>query len=98
MELDKDKLRDLLLWLFNGVEKIEKELLAYKVAFLFLNATGQIVDLQQILDLARKNSAAALDRKYTELRELIPKILDQANADQDLDKLIRQWKPTGPPN
>jgi hypothetical protein len=98
MEIDKDKLVDWLISIFNDVEHVEKELLAHRAMFAMLKASGAFSDFDQILEAARKNASLALDQKYVDIRAAISKLLTQADFDQASAKYLREWKPKGQAN
>jgi hypothetical protein len=98
MNIDKDKLQGLLEWLFENIERVEKELLAHRATFLLLKASGAFDDLDQILEQARHNASPVLDQKYEKIRQTMGRLLDEADSDQALEQLIRGWKPQGPTN
>lgn len=96
MEIDRDKFRELLLWVFSGLERAEKELLAHQATFVLLKASGEFGDLDQVLQKAREQATRGVEKKHEEIRELIHKLLDPANKDQALEQFLREWKPKGP--
>jgi hypothetical protein len=49
MEIEKDKLREFLLWLYGVVERLETDLLAHEVTLVSLKASGQFPELDQLL-------------------------------------------------
>src|SRR5215467_11020924 len=66
MEIDKDKLCEFLLALFDDTERVEKELLAHRAFFTMMQASQTFSDLDRVLDLARERSAHVLDKKYAD--------------------------------
>lgn len=98
MNIDKDQLLEMMLWAFGNLEKLESELLAHQVVFFTLKSTGEFPELDGLLEAARNNPSPKLAKQHQEIRSTIATILEQANADQALLRLLRDWKPTGPAN
>ena len=103
MEIDKDRLSEWLIWIFGEVESIERELLAHRGVLGMLKASGALSDLSQsdldrALETARQGAAVVLEKKYADIREVIPRVLDRADVDHALGEWLRKWKPEGPAN
>lgn len=96
MEIDKEKLRESLLWFWGIIEKLETDLLAHKVAFIMLKASGRIQQLDQFLEKARKNPSPVLTERHQETRETIERLLDEQDLGDALTRFLRSWKPKGP--
>jgi hypothetical protein len=95
MEIEKDKLRDFLLWLWGIVEKLETDLLAHEVALVALKASGQFLQLDQLLEQARKNPSPELAKRNRETRETIERLLGEQTPGDALMRFLQTWKPKG---
>ncbi len=98
MEIDKEKLRDFVLWLWGIVEKLETDLLAHEVAFVILKASGQTPQLDELLEHARKNPSPELAKRQQETRETVERLLGEQNPGDALMRFLQTWKPKGPIN
>ena len=98
MQIDKDGLRDFLLWVFDHYAKAEAELNAYQAVFLMLKATGAFPELDRLLEKACENPSLKLQQIHRERRETILKFFEDADLDEALRNFMKNWKPTGPVN
>jgi hypothetical protein len=96
MEIDRDKLRQFLLWLWELTEKAQAELLAHEVTFFMLKASGQFPQLEQLLKHARENPPAELAERHKGAREAIEQFLAEPNSADALKTFLQNWKPKGP--
>jgi hypothetical protein len=96
MDIERDKLRDFILWLWEIMEKRDAELLAYEVTFHILKASGQFPELDLILKRARENPSPELARQHKEARETIERLLAEQNPGDALKTFLLNWKPKGP--
>jgi hypothetical protein len=98
MEIDKKHYRELLLWVFDMVAKLEKEVTAHQVAFYLLKQSGHFPELDKILEECRKNPPPKLIQRHKEINETIERLLGEEKPEEDLMKFLREWKPKGPSN
>jgi hypothetical protein len=96
MEIDRDKLREFLMWLWELTEKAQAELLAHEVTFVMLKGSGHFPQLDEWLKLARENPPPELAQRHKEAREAIEQFLAEPNAAGALKTFLQNWKPKGP--
>src|SRR5262245_1865256 len=98
MDIDKDKLKRIMLWFVQNMQNLETELLAYKTLCFYLKP--EIPNLDESLQIARESPdiKETIAQRYRPIREKLDQLIDAIQLDQDLDEFLRQWKPTGPPN
>jgi hypothetical protein len=99
MEIDSEKLKDVVRFMFDNLKKLETELIAHRLVFEAARLALQIPTAEH-LESARHNPAVAqqMDEKYHKLVESVLIAIDAAKSGQDLVELLRTWKPSGPPN
>jgi hypothetical protein len=95
MEIDKKKLRDLLLWFWGQTEKAQTDLIAHQVAITLLKAAGEAQGFDQFLEQTRKHPAPRLLAMHQEARDTIEALLHEEKTDELLN-FLRKWKPRGP--
>jgi hypothetical protein len=95
MEIDKDHLREYLLWLIDLIYDARSELVAYQVAHLLLKTAGVSQEFDQFLEQSRKKPSPAFLADYQEARDTIAKLLNEEKVDAALE-FLQNWKPRGP--
>jgi hypothetical protein len=105
MEIDKQKLISLLEAFLQTAQVFERELMLYQIMFQTACKTQHLTDqeIEHLVNQARKASAdrirAATESGLKDLLGKLPQIVDLLNSDRDAAlRLLREWKPKGPPN
>jgi len=96
MEIDREKLRDLMLWMWGFAERAQADLLAHEVVFFILKTSGQVPQLDELLKKARENPPDELVKRQKEARETIEQLLAEQNPADALMTFLQNWKPKGP--
>ncbi len=98
MEIDQSRLREFIMWLWEIIEKRDKELAAHGVVLMLLGSSGTLPqkDLDDLLKRARENPPPLLLARHKEARETLERLLSQENPEDDLLRFLREWKPSGP--
>jgi hypothetical protein len=96
MEIERDKLRDFIVWLWGILEKCQADLLAHEVTFVMLKASGQLPELDKLLKQARDNPSPELAKRHKEARETLERLLAEQNPGDALKTFLLNWKPKGP--
>jgi len=100
MEIDIEKFKRLLGYVFQSFKALETELLAYRVVFHAMTRSSPNLRVDEMFERARSSAQIqeVMNRKYDEPMERFQKIVDQAASDQELLKWFQDWKPQGPTN
>jgi hypothetical protein len=96
MEIDRDRLREFLLWLWEITQKAQAELLAHEVTFVMLKNSGHFPQLDELLKRARENPPPELAQRHKGAREAIELFLAEPNAADAFATFLQNWKPKGP--
>ena len=100
MEIDAQKYKDFVIFVFAELKELETELLAHKALVHAVNLRHPELELHASLD-AMLNSPQVqeqMNRKYDPILERIRERLDLTTLDQVVDELILKWKRTDPVN
>ena len=73
--------------LFNLLKSCETELLAYRVVYEAIQASGRVPDLAQSLRAAKNAVRSQMDEKYDEAIEKLSRLRDEQEILQALDSL-----------
>ncbi len=102
MEIDAEKLKDALRFMFENVKQLEMELLAYRAAIVLTQVAGLTSDIPwgETLESARTNPALVkmISDKYDRIVTDLMQSIDAADLQIKILALLRQWKPSGKPN
>lgn len=96
MDIEKEKLRELLLWLWSVVEDAKTKLIAYQVAITLLKVAGQAEGFDQFLEQALTHPSPLLLANNRAARDTIERLLGEEKPSEKLLEFLRNWKPDGP--
>ena len=97
MEIERERLREVLLWLVDLIYTARTEVLAYQsshLLFRVIDAEGARM-LDEFLDRGRENPAPALITDHKQARAAVEQLLAEDNVD-DAVEFLKNWKPGGP--
>jgi hypothetical protein len=96
LEIDRDQLRELLLWLWGSIEKSQRELNAYQtVVSLMAGMSGLEGETERLFHQALAHPSPALDARLQAVRDTIEKFLREETPDPRLLEFLRSWEPGG---
>lgn len=103
MPIDADKLKRVLTRLIGELKTNALELEAHRTIFLGMNHEHPDAKLEEQLKNLCSNALLrrSVHAKYDARLEMLLKSIDQAVADQDLDRLLQDWlreRPETPPS
>jgi len=98
MEIDPKALEDIVRTLIRFAKKVEAEMLTQATALQVFADSDPEFDMKKLLETARKNPkiAEVLDKKYGEFEQGVIESIRKRSLDQDVAKILRDWKPSGP--
>jgi hypothetical protein len=96
MDIEKENLRELLLWFWGMVEDARTKLIAHQVAASLLRVAGLAEEFDQLVEQALKHPSPLLLAKNQEVRDTIEKLLGEEKSSEKLLEFLRNWKPEGP--
>ena len=98
MEIDKEQLREYLLWLLNLIYSARAEVIAYQAAHAahaLLKVAGVLQEFDQLLEQIRNTPSPALLADHQAARDTIERLLREERVDDALE-FLRKWEPKGP--
>jgi len=100
MDIDPTKYKDFVLYLFKSLRELETELMAHRLSLESINVAHPELEVrpffQKILNSPQLQER--MKQKYDPIVEDIQQRLDLATLGQDLERLMKEWKPEGPVN
>jgi hypothetical protein len=96
MEIEKDELTELIMWLVDTLQALECELTAHRVVAQLLATADIVPELDKIIESARASPPAKLKKRHREIRERVRLTLETANLHRELRAILRGLKPQGP--
>jgi len=98
VEIDKEQLREYLLWLLNLIYSARAEVIAYQAAHAahaLLKVAGVLQEFDQLLEQIRNTPSPALLADHQAARDTIERLLREERVDDALE-FLRKWEPKGP--
>ena len=103
MEIEPEKFKNIILGLFRQLRELDEELFVHRYVIHLANQSGLVdpaMPWDAAIRAAKQNPALAdmMEKKYKPLIDGLTQVVDQAELQSKVLELLRQWKPTGPPN
>jgi len=102
MEIDTEQLKKAIIDMFQSLRALETELFVYRFAIHLATTTGAAphVPWDATLAAARQNPMleTIMSQKYDPIVADLLQSIDKADLQARVSELLRQWKPTTPPN
>ncbi len=100
MKLESWQLKSFLTVVIGLLEKADTEVWILRVVLNGIKKADPSIPIEQMIAEAREapDVYSVMRDKYAPILAAMLEHIDQADLDQELEKFLRDWKPTGPKN